>query len=75
MKKFVNTTVEKLEIDEVICNMCGQRIEKDKFNQFEEYIHFVKKWGYNSKFDGEDHEIDFCQSCYEKLINQLKIKP
>ena len=32
-----------------------------------------KCWGYFSEKDGEIHELDLCEECYNKLIKQFKI--
>lgn len=55
----------------IVCNYCGKRIlpEKDMFK--EESVSIVKEWGYFSKKDGETHEWDLCESCYDKIIEQF----
>ncbi|NLM48446.1 MAG: hypothetical protein GX198_06490 [Epulopiscium sp.] len=73
MRKYKAVPIEKEVIDEVYCNICGKKIEKVSPNQFEDYLHIEKLWGYHSKNDGKKDEIDVCQACYEKWINSFKI--
>lgn len=75
MKKYKSVTIEKLDVDKVICNCCGKEIKIDKFGEIEDYITIKKSWGYNSNFDGEEHEIDICNDCYQKWIEKFEINP
>lgn len=75
MRIYRTISVEVQEIDEIVCNFCGETISKDKFHMFEDHIHIEKKWGYHSNYDGEEHVIDICKNCYEKLKKEMKISP
>lgn len=75
MRKYKVVSVEKLEVDEIICNGCGKKIHKNQFGYFEEHLHVEKSWEYSSKRDGEKHSFDLCQDCYEKLIHSFKFFP
>jgi ribosomal-protein-alanine N-acetyltransferase len=54
-------------IDKTVCNCCGKEIVD------EEYIHINQSFGYWSNHDGEIHNMDICQECYEKFISTFKI--
>lgn len=73
MKIFKTVSVKKEEIDEVICNMCGDKIEKDATGNFADYLQVYKKWGYYSNHDGEEHSFDLCEKCYNNMVNKFKI--
>lgn len=73
MKVFKTISIQKDEIDEVICNMCGQKIEKDDNGHFADYLQVYKRWGYYSSHDGEEHSFDLCENCYNNIINKFKI--
>jgi len=48
--------------------MCGKEVEK-----YEDYLEVVKKWGYDSDFDGEEHAFELCRACYKQIIGRFKI--
>lgn len=75
MRKYKVISVEKLEVDEIICNGCGKKIIKNQFGYFQEHLHVEKNWEYSSKRDGEKHSFDLCQECYEKMIHDFKFFP
>ena len=71
--KNVNTKIQ--EIDEVICNYCGNKIDTDSLGYRKDYIHIEKRWGYNSEKDGDFTEIDICEKCFDKILNDCKVMP
>jgi len=73
MRTYKKTVCEEAELDEVFCNCCGEKIEKDKYGYLIDYFHGDKIWGYNSSLDGEEHSFDLCEKCYEKIIKSFKI--
>lgn len=75
MREYKTVTVEKLKINKVYCNCCGQEIKTNKHGITEEHITIKKRWGYDSNFDGEEHDIDICCTCYKKWIETFTIKP
>ena len=77
MKIRGNVKVEKQEsiIQDILCNVCGEKIHKNEYGYFEDFLSIEQEWGYHSKFDGETHCIDICQKCYEVFLSNLKIKP
>ena len=79
MKKYVKKTIvkNKIVLDKVICNMCGEVIINGNTYRSErqDYLAIRKCWGYHSNKDGEKHRIDLCENCYDKLVESLKIPP
>ena len=67
MRKYTKVIREENILDEVICDICGKKIEKDSFGYIKDHIHIDKVWGYNSGRDGEHTEMDICESCFDKL--------
>ncbi len=61
-------------VSEVICNVCGKKMEKDKHGYIEDFIHVEKQWGYTSDNDGETETADICESCWNKFKETFKIK-
>lgn len=71
--KKVNMTVKKT--DEVVCNMCGENILKNKDGYFNDHLHIEKDWGYHSEKDLQFDCFDLCEKCYDKIISEFTIKP
>lgn len=60
-------------IDKVICNQCGGEIGRDMYGIQDDYLHIEKTWGYNSDKDGSSYNIDICQKCFDRFLEELKI--
>lgn len=73
MKKYKKVSIEKEIVEEVYCNICGEKIAKNSHNHFEDFLHVEKVWGYDSKKDGKKDDFDVCQRCYEGWIKTFKI--
>jgi hypothetical protein len=75
-KKIVSREVE--EIDDIVCNMCGESlkvyldIEKTVFN-FGGIENAEMICGYESKFDGTSFSFSLCEKCVHKLLKKFKI--
>ncbi|MDR1537019.1 MAG: hypothetical protein LBU32_03315 [Clostridiales bacterium] len=72
MKKYKAVQVEIQEVDTVVCNLCGRTISEHGGNH-DCHVSVEKKWGYGTKWDGETHSFDLCETCYEELISRFKI--
>ena len=66
-ERFVKSQV----VSEVLCNICGKKINPEA----EDFIHIEIGWGYFSKKDGDYHEADICESCWDSLCGGFKIGP
>ena len=77
MKIRGNVKVEKNEsvIQDIFCNICGEKIHKNEHGYYDDFLSIEKKWGYHSQFDSETHYIDICQSCYKVFLGKLKLEP
>ena len=77
MKKLAKKTFEV--VDDVVCDVCSKSC-KDGLENIES-ASISAYWGYTSKKDGDQYELDICENCFDKLIqflNDLKgseIKP
>ena len=73
MKKYKKISIIKNDTDEIYCNMCAKKIEKDKTGIFYDHLEIKKTWGYFSSMDGEAHEFELCEDCYREIISKFKI--
>lgn len=67
MRKYKKIVEEKEVIDKILCNMCGNKIKKDNFGNYFDYLHIEKNWGYHSLKDGKTSYIDICEDCFDKI--------
>lgn len=47
----------------IVCDSCGKEITEK-----EDHLHLEKTWGYFSRKDGENHQWDICEDCYDKWV-------
>jgi len=69
LKKYKK--VLKDEVDDVICDVCGDSCRKDcshMLNDHGEYATLEAIWGYCSRRDGDDYKCDMCENCFEKVL-------
>lgn len=65
---------ELMEVTKVeckVCNKCGKEIDITSNDYFEGKV----QWGYFSNKDGEIHQFDLCEDCYDNLVKNFKILP
>lgn len=55
-----------------ICNKCGKPFDMWDEN---EHFHIYTKFGYGTKFDGDELQLDLCCSCIEELVDSCTISP
>lgn len=65
--------VENQKITKVICNKCGKELHMEKDRITEGYFHANQTFGYFSNKDGENHQWDLCEACYDKFIQSFQI--
>lgn len=71
MKKIAEKTIEV--IDDVTCDVCGKSC-KDHIDNIESAL-LSAYWGYSSKKDGLNYEVDLCENCFDKVLEFIaKIK-
>ena len=55
-----------------ICNKCGKEFDIwDKQHHF----HIYREFGYGTKFDGDELQLNLCCSCMEEIIDSCTISP
>jgi hypothetical protein len=71
---------------EVLCDSCGltccradrhaqgSECPDHPWHSFET-ANISAHWGYYSNKDLEEHEVVLCESCYDKMLELMKIKP
>jgi hypothetical protein len=67
MKKIAQKTIEV--IDDIECDICGKTC-KDHLDNIES-ASLSAYWGYYSKKDGQNYEIDICEKCFDKTLEFL----
>lgn len=75
MFKVETKKVSRKVITNVICNRCGNGCKgKSKMNY--EHAHVSVCWGYESNNkDGERHDWDLCDRCYDVVVKAFKYPP
>jgi len=64
--------VEELESRIIICNKCGDTSTEKYYHGFQTVTF---NFGYGSYFDGEQWELELCDSCIKELAESLKLVP
>ncbi len=69
MKTFKEAVGKKL--DKIFCDVCGSNCMKEDAHD-NEYATLSATWGYDSNKDLTRHDIDLCESCFDKTVQFLK---
>ena len=69
MKTYKKKTVKVL--DKIHCDCCGENCSKDIDH---EYAELSATWGYCSKQDGTQYDIQICENCFTEVLNHIKDK-
>lgn len=75
MRKYRECTDAREELLEVFCNQCGRKIKVENGIVKEGIYHGNVHWEYFSRKDGEYHQFDICEACYDKWICTFAIPP
>lgn len=67
------TDSEKRTLEKVVCNLCGRELRLEQGILKEGVFSGDTRWGYFSDRDGEHHQFDLCEECYERLIRQFRV--
>lgn len=68
MKKYNDN-----ELAAVYCNCCGKKLKVEHGIVKEGVFMADILWGYFSEKDGEQHDFDICENCYDLLIEKFRI--
>jgi hypothetical protein len=52
--------------EDIRCDKCGKSCRDSSGMNFE-YAHVTSYWGFGSRKDGEKHEAQICEDCYDAL--------
>jgi hypothetical protein len=72
MEIFAKQQQEVDVLQDVLCDKCGLSCYQESGY---EYALLMANWGYCSKKDGERHRAQLCEDCYDKILQQMGIKP
>ena len=65
---------EKRKLKKIICNSCGCEAEASNEIVKKDFLSVRKDWGYFSERDGETDRWDLCETCYQRIVSEFKIK-
>jgi hypothetical protein len=68
MKKYEND-----KIIEIVCNKCGRKIPVERDITREGVWSVNINWGYFSQKDGERHQFDLCETCYDSFVKGFAV--
>lgn len=71
MKKYSDT--EEKVLQKVVCNCCGRELPVAAGFVREGLFEAKVTWGYFSGKDGETHDFDLCEDCYDRWIRSFAI--
>lgn len=73
MRQYQKETKEIENVQKIICNQCGKEIPVSNNRETEGVFHVDYRWGYFSEKDGERHQFDLCEECYDALLKGFQI--
>ncbi len=71
MRKYSEETKKKLI--EMSCNKCGKKISVENGIINEGVFTVAFGWGYFSEKDGQIHNFDLCEKCYDEYTKTFLI--
>lgn len=73
MRKMKISQKNVTEIEKIICNQCGKEIPMVNGRMAAGVCSIHQTWEYGSDKDGETHEIDLCEDCYDKWVTEFQV--
>ncbi len=64
---------ENDKIAKIICNSCGKELKLKDGILMDGCCYVQTEWGYFSEKDGENHQFDLCEACYDAMIARFRI--
>lgn len=58
-------------VDKIYCDACGEDCSRDIDH---EYAELIATWGYCSKQDGMQYNIQICENCFDEVLTFIKKK-
>lgn len=74
MRQFKEQIRKVKEVTSIVCNKCGKVIPVVEGVPQEDVLTVDKRWGYFSGKDNRRDHFDLCESCYDELTRNFKIK-
>lgn len=74
MRQFKERTRKVKEVTSIVCNKCGRVIPVVEGVPQEDVLTVDKRWRYFSEKDNRRDHFDLCESCYDELTRNFKIK-
>ena len=74
MKVYKEVMVSQQKKVQVLCNVCGIKID-NTFDDSGLSVQLFTMFGYGSNKDGETHFADICEACYDEYVKGWKIPP
>ncbi len=71
MRQYQTVEKQTTEAIRIVCDCCGKEIKKEK----EDYLEIEKTWGYFSEKDGDKHQFDICEHCYDVWVGGFVYPP
>ena len=60
-------------VDDIICEVCGKPIKRNRDGSLKDYLPIHKKWDATSDHDNDEQDIDICEDCWYKILGTFKI--
>lgn len=60
-------------LEKALCNNCGKALRIKNGMIAEGYAAYKDVFGYFSDKDGQVHEFELCEKCYDKITGQFRI--
>jgi len=64
-------TEPKKVVEKIYCDACGEDCSKSIDH---EYAELIAIWGYCSKQDGMQYNIQICENCFDEVLTFIKQK-
>jgi hypothetical protein len=61
------------QLETVVCNCCGKKLIVSQGIAREGNININHAWDFFSEKDGENHQFDLCEMCYDAIIREFII--
>lgn len=58
---------------DVSCDVCGTSTKQADTGEFQ-CASLSAHWGWGSRYDSEQHMLDLCEACYDKLPDWVRSK-
>lgn len=71
MKVNKKEQVMREVVVDITCDICGKSCKKECGFEYAS-LESVDGWGYDSRKDGEVHEADICEECYDKIREYIE---